>query len=240
MFCTKCGNELKDGDLFCGKCGTRVTAEPAQERVGASVDEGGKVQREEKSACDEQKKTASSPTRTRRRLPGKGLRKDLKLPPKEKFSIRPLLLSVNGSCRYCGAKLSALAERCPSCGAEGAKGTMFSPTTTLSNQSVTMADVTRAGRIGQSLGGDSPALDLATDPGCFGEGCLLMPLVIINPFFIIALVCKSHAEEALKSGKLDEAEKQKNKRNLFNFLGVLSLPLEFWLAWKLILPVILK
>lgn len=23
-FCTKCGNELKDGDLFCGKCGWKV------------------------------------------------------------------------------------------------------------------------------------------------------------------------------------------------------------------------
>ena len=229
MFCTKCGNELQDGDLFCGKCGMRVTAEPAQEHAGASVDDNGNVQREEKSACDEQKKTASSPTRPRRRLPGKGLRKDLKLPPKEKFSTRPLLLSVNGSCRYCGAKLSALAERCPSCGAEGAKRTMYSP-----------SDVARAGRIGQSLGGDSPALDLATDPGCFGEGCLLMPLVIINPFFIVALVCKSHAEEALKSGNLDEAEKQKNKRNLFNFLGLLSLPLEIWLACKFILPAILK
>ena len=102
-----------------------------------------------------------------------------------------------------------------------------------------MTDVARAGRIGQSLGG-SPALDLATNPGCFGEGCFLMPLVIINPFFIIAHVCKSHAEEALNSGKLDEAERQKNMRNLFNFLGIPFLFLELWFALKFILPAILK
>lgn len=239
MFCTKCGNELKDGDLFCGKCGTRVIAEPAREQVSVSVDEGGNAQREEKNVCDGQKKTVSSPTRPRRRLPGKGLRKVLKLPPKEKFSTRLLPLSVDGSCRYCGEKLSALAERCPSCGAEGAKGTMSSPTTTLSNQSVTMADVARASRIGQSLGEDSPALNF-TDPGCFGEGCLFIPFVIINPFFIVALVCKSHAEEALESGKLDEAEMQKNMRSLFNFLGILFLPLEIWFACKFILPAILE
>ena len=23
-FCTKCGNELKDGDIYCGNCGTKV------------------------------------------------------------------------------------------------------------------------------------------------------------------------------------------------------------------------
>ena len=23
-YCTKCGNELKDTDIFCGKCGTKV------------------------------------------------------------------------------------------------------------------------------------------------------------------------------------------------------------------------
>ena len=186
MFCTKCGNELKDGDLFCGKCGTRVTAELAQEHVGASVDEGGNVQREEKNACDEQKKTASSPTRPRRRLPGKGLRKDLKLPPKKSVTV------------------------------------------------------TSAMRVGELLGA-SATHDFVTgedDPAgeCLGAGvgCLPWPLVIINPFFIVALVCNSHAGEALKWGQLGEAKKHRKKRNLFIFLGLLSLPLEIWLVWKYI------
>ncbi len=24
MFCSKCGNELSDGDIFCSKCGAKV------------------------------------------------------------------------------------------------------------------------------------------------------------------------------------------------------------------------
>ena len=24
MFCPKCGNEVKEGDMFCGECGTRM------------------------------------------------------------------------------------------------------------------------------------------------------------------------------------------------------------------------
>ena len=187
MFCTKCGYELRDGDLFCGKCGTRVTAEPAQEHVGASVDDDGNVQREEKNVCDEQKKTVSSPTRPRRRLPGKGLRKDLKLPSKK------------------------------------------------------WATVTSARRVGEILGA-STTYDFVTgedDPAgvCLevGVGCLPWPLIIVNPFFIVAHFCNSHAAEALKWGKLGEAKKHRGKRNLFILLGLLTLPLEIWLVWKFIL-----
>lgn len=40
MFCTKCGNELKDGDLFCGKCGTarpQVFCSECGEKLNASA-----------------------------------------------------------------------------------------------------------------------------------------------------------------------------------------------------------
>ena len=33
MFCKECGNELKDGSMFCGKCGTKVVSESAENEV---------------------------------------------------------------------------------------------------------------------------------------------------------------------------------------------------------------
>ncbi len=204
MYCTKCGYELRDGDLFCGKCGTRVSTEPAQEHVGAAVNDGDNVQHEEKKACDEQKKIVTSSSRPRRRLPGKGLRKDLKLPPREIFSTRPLTLSVNGSCRYCGAKLSAQAECCPSCGAMSPeKLAKEKEERAKENRLVSMAEVKRAAEIGHELGGPLAA-DAAGSCGC------LSILALINPFFWAESYCNSKAKKALLEGNLDLANELKD------------------------------
>lgn len=39
MFCKECGNELKDGAMFCGKCGTKVVSENAEDVVNAAATE---------------------------------------------------------------------------------------------------------------------------------------------------------------------------------------------------------
>ena len=37
MYCTKCGNQLADGALFCSKCGAKVVSDEAEQRARASL-----------------------------------------------------------------------------------------------------------------------------------------------------------------------------------------------------------
>ena len=96
-----------------------------------------------------------------------------------------------------------------------------------------MADVARAGRIGQSLGGGSLTASMGHDDGLFGEGCIFLPFIVINPLFWVSMFYKSQAVDALKAGKLDEAEKLKNMRTIFDVLGFLFIFVEMWIAWKI-------
>lgn len=169
----------------------------------------------------------------------------LKLPPKRaiklpskkvlaahQMSAKPL--AVNGKCRYCGANIMSTDTKCPSCGAEGlaeAKPITDKPATPVN------PDVIRAAKIAESLGSEGGMSSIFDGPGLFGEGCLSMcimgPFAIVNPFFIAAIVCKLKALDAIKEGRLDDANRLKNRRILFDVLGWLFLPLELWIAYCL-------
>lgn len=164
----------------------------------------------------------------------------LKLPPKRaiklpskkvlaahQMSAKPL--AINGKCRYCGANIMSTDTKCPSCGAEGlaeAKPITDKPATPVN------PDVIRAAEIAESLGSEG-GMSSSCDAGCFGEGCLMAPFAIVNPFFIAAIVCKLKALDAIKEGRLDDANRLKNRRILFDVLGWLFLPLELWIAYCL-------
>ena len=44
-FCTNCGNEIKDGDHFCRKCGSKITVLQTHNSAERQVSYGGKVQK---------------------------------------------------------------------------------------------------------------------------------------------------------------------------------------------------
>lgn len=225
MFCTKCGNEIKVGDLFCGKCGAKVNAEQSQGQTKSPLDGGGNPRGAE-PAGGEKEGDITPTNQPQSRMPNNGLRKDLKLPPKRRIT-RQRPLSVNGACRYCGAKLSANAEHCPSCGAQGAKGGNLSQT----SQSITLADVKRAGEIGQALGEESFSSAMATNVGCLGEGCFWAPLYLINPFFWGQWHYRQKAREALVEGNLDLAEELKGTSTKFAIAGWILTAVVFLIAW---------
>ena len=206
MFCTKGGNPLKDGDLFCGKCGARV-------------DNGG-----QDSPPVAPPPPVLEPETPKVPDPIPGLRPGLKLPPKklvrrtQQVSV-PKSLVVNGSCRWCGRRLNASATICPDCGARS------EARVALDNVPMTRADVIRAGEIGKDLGASSAAgtaVELGLYQGCTGDGCwgiVFLPFVLLNPLFWMQWSYKSKAKEALKSGNLALAEEYKATSTKFAIAG---------------------
>ena len=220
MFCTKCGNEIKVGDLFCGKCGAKVNAEQSQGQIKSPLDGGGNPRGAE-PAGGEKEGDITPTNQPQSRMPNNGLRKDLKLPPKRRIT-RQRPLSFDGTCRYCGVKLSANAEHCPSCGALGSKGGNLSQTSqsiTFADVKLAFADVKRASEIGQALGEESLSSGLATNTSCLSGGCLCVPLCLINPFFWGEWHYRQKAREALAEGNLDLATELKGKSTKFAIAG---------------------
>lgn len=43
MFCSKCGSEIKEGDLFCGKCGNEIENESMKENKEVQENENFKM-----------------------------------------------------------------------------------------------------------------------------------------------------------------------------------------------------
>lgn len=206
MFCTRCGNQLRDGDLFCGKCGARVDNGVQDSPPSAPLP------------------SVPGPETPKVPDPIPGLKPGLKLPPKRlvrrtQQAVEPKSLVVNGSCRWCGKKLDALATVCPACGARSEAQVVFD------NAPVTRADVIRAGEIGKDLGANSAAgtaVELGLYQGCTGDGCmgiLFLPFVLLNPLFWMQWAYKSKVKEALMRGDLTLAEEYKATSTKFAVAG---------------------
>lgn len=200
MFCPKCGNELKYADLFCSKCGTSIRKDSeSTPTVGLPPEK--RADTKGKAVTTEKR---SGKVEVRGKLPSKRI---VRLSPQKK---RPLALVVNGECRYCGRRLSESAEVCPECGAR--------------SKAPTVLDVKRAAEIGKGLGGESLENTLVGGSG-FGFGfddwfgCILAPLILINPLFWCKWVYKLKAEAALEKGALDFAQEYKSTSTKFAVAG---------------------
>ena len=197
MFCTKCGNQLKDDDLFCSKCGAKARAETIH-AISETSSVTSKSQPPAGSmACPLTSRLKANP------VGKKGVRIRLK-------RSDPLPLVVGGMCRYCGATMSQGMTACPECGARS-QGNRYDPVT----------DVRRAAEIGKDLGRESIAGDIVEN-GLLGDSlnsCLFMPVVIINPCFWAQWFYKSKAKTALAAGNLDLAQELMEKSKLFAFVG---------------------
>lgn len=250
MFCTKCGNEVKDSDLFCSRCGARMRSETEVssvsadlERSTASLSAAGLVG-ERKSDCgvssvktdlngETRPSSEANPKEVKRRIVGfkTGLRlpqkRVIRLSLKKKSSPEPL--AVNGLCRYCGTRLNASARVCPVCGSEDEVQRAFD------NKPAIMADVKRAAEMGADLGEESFTVSVARDVGNAGPlGCLLGPFFLLNPLFWLGLLYGSKAKTALRHGNLDLAQEYKDVSAKFNIAGWILVVVVFFIGYSLL------
>lgn len=218
MFCTKCGYKLSDDDLFCGNCGAKIKTEATQEQAASSAVETNSAQAVETSSAQDvksaagEKTNASSHVQVVRQLPGKGLRKDLKLPPKRKAILQK-------------------PQRCSSCGAEGGR---MAP----AKRPVSTANVTCAEGLGElsekrleKWAEKRPAIrnggEVLTG---FAISWFLWPIYALNPLFWFANHYKAKAKDALSRGDVPSAQKLKEKSTKFMIAGWVLIVLVFVLV----------
>ena len=92
MFCTKCGNQIKDGFKFCPKCGTPAYVEKEGSKNEVKNEEIDEVSKEEKTESTDEVVLAAEIKETNNTKAGtKSKTKDSDLSPHNNFIPNPLI-----------------------------------------------------------------------------------------------------------------------------------------------------